>query len=158
MLMSTLLSHKFTSVDIFQCLRHGIRNHDSVPKWELYVLNLKEKKMPSFFFWTPNAEPLSEPCSSLRGAPICKLRSLRLSCKTVVKPDVAASLTLIFKGNVSKRVCEEVCILSLVCGYHRTLPHIFLCNRNYSDYFKESKYKTWLKALGLFWVSTNHSC
>lgn len=49
MLMSTLLSHKFTSVDVFQCLRHGIRNHDSVPKWELYVLNLKEKKMPFFF-------------------------------------------------------------------------------------------------------------
>lgn len=50
MLMSTVLSHKFTSVDVFQCLRHGIRNHDSVPKWELYVLNLKEKKMPFFFF------------------------------------------------------------------------------------------------------------
>lgn len=49
MLMSTVLSHKFTSVDVFQCLRHGIRNHDSVPKWELYVLNLKEKKMPFFF-------------------------------------------------------------------------------------------------------------
>lgn len=137
-LMSTLLSHKFTSVDIFQCLRHGIRNHDSVPKWELYVLNLKEKKMPFFFFFEcPNAEPLSEPCSSLRGTPICELCSLCLSFKTVVKPDIIASLILIFKGNVSKRVWEEVCILSLVCRYHRTLPHIFLCNRNYSDYFKE---------------------
>ena len=49
MLMSTLLSQKFTSVDIFQCLRHGIRNHDSVPKWELYVLNLNEKKNAFFF-------------------------------------------------------------------------------------------------------------
>ena len=51
MLMSTLLSPKFTSVDIFQCLRHGIRNYDSVPKWELYVLNLKEKKNAFFFFF-----------------------------------------------------------------------------------------------------------
>lgn len=137
MLMSTVLSHKFTSVDVFQCLRHGIRNHDSVPKWELYVLNLKEKKMPFFFFELPNAKPLCEPCSSLRGTPICEFRSLCLSCKTVVRLEVAVSLILIFKGNVSKRVWEEVCIPSLVCRYHKTLPHIFLYNRNYSDYFKE---------------------
>lgn len=58
-LMSTLLSHKFTSVDIFQCLRHGIRIHDSVPKWELYVLNLKENKMPFFFFFNVLMQSLS---------------------------------------------------------------------------------------------------
>ena len=137
MLMSTLLSPKFTSVDIFQCLRHGIRNYDSVPKWELYVLNLIEKKNAFFFFELSNAKPLREPCSSLRGTPICEFCSLCLSCKRVVKPEVAASLILIFKGNVSKRVWEEVCIPSLVCRYHKTLPHIFLYNRNYSDYFKE---------------------
>ena len=83
------------------------------PNGNLYVLNLKEKKMP--FFLLPNAEPFSEHCSCLRGKPICKLHSLCLSCKTAVKPGVPDSSLLIFKGSVSRSVWEAVCTLPLVC-------------------------------------------
>lgn len=133
MSMSVLLSHKIKFVNIFQCLETMGLETMSCPNVGIYMFWIwgKRKCGVLVFFFIPEAEPCSDYCSFLRRKPICNPRSLCLSCKPVVQPDVMSSLILIFKGSISKSMWEAVCTQPLVYRYHRTLPleSIFLFKR-----------------------------